>query len=158
MSEFTRAMEVAEVEFAPGATSAELRLTTEDDIRNEGDGEIRASIIGSDEYPYAIGSPSEAVVRVRDDDIPEVTFHALSPAGLTLDGTTWVGEIPEGTRIGFETRCSGGSEHSHFNSFLPLVDHAHDFNHPIHTSYNVAGFVFTPCNREHDFLVRHDQS
>ena len=58
MSEFTRAMEVAEVEFAPGATSAELRLTTEDDIRNEGDGEIRASIIGSDEYPYAIGSPA----------------------------------------------------------------------------------------------------
>ena len=34
-------------------------------------------------------------MRVRDDDIPEVTFHALSPAGLTLDGTTWVGEIPE---------------------------------------------------------------
>ena len=25
-------------------------------------------------------------------------------------------------------------------------------------SYNVAGFVFTPCDREHDFLVRQDQS
>ena len=158
MSPLTKRLQVIEVVFQPGATTRTLRLPTQSDTRNEGDGEIRATIVGSSGLSYTIGHPNNAAVRVRDDDIPEVTFHPVSPAGLTLDGDIWVGDILEGNKVRFETRCSGGYEYSHSGSFLPLVDHAHDFNHPMIPSYNVTGFVFTPCDREHDFLVRQDQS
>ena len=158
MSTLTQRLEVIEIPFQPGATTRTLRLPTESDTRNEGDGEIRVTIVGSSGLSYTIGHPSTAAVRVRDDDIPEVTFHAVSPAGLTLEGGTWVGDILEGNKVRFETRCSGGYDYSHPRSFLPLVDHAHDFNHPAIPSYNVSGFVFTPCDQEHDFLVRQDQS
>ena len=158
MSPLTKRLQVIEVVFQPGATTRTLRLPTESDTRNEGDGEIRATIVGSSGLSYTIGHPNHAAVRVRDDDIPEVTFHAVSPAGLTLAGDTWVGDILEGNKVRFETRCSGEFEYSHPRSFLPLVDHAHEFNHPMIPSYNVAGFVFTPCDREHDFLVRQDQA
>ena len=158
MSPLTKRLQVIEVVFQPGATTRTLRLPTQSDTRNEGDGEIRATIVGSSGLSYTIGHPNNAAVRVRDDDIPEVTFHPVSPAGLTLDGDTWVGDILEGNKVRFETRCSGGYEYSHSGSFLPLVDHAHDFNHPMIPSYNVTGFVFTPCDREHDFLGQQDQS
>ena len=152
MTRLTQRLQEFDMTFPPGVTTRTLRLTTEQDNRNEGDGEIRVTIVGSAGYPRS------AAVRVRDDDIPEVTLHAVSPAGLTLDGGTWVGDILEGNKVRFETRCSGGYEYSHDRSFLPLVDHAHDFNHPVHASYDVAGFAFTPCNREHEFPVRADQS
>ena len=152
MGRLTERLEEFDVVFAPGVTTRTLRLPTQQDNRNEGDGEIRVTIVGS------AGHPRTAAVRVRDDDIPEVTFHAVSPAGLTLVGNTWVGDILEGNKVRFETRCSGGYEYSHDRSFLPLVDHAHDFNHPEIPSYNVSGFAFTPCNREHEFGVRADQS
>ena len=158
MSTLTQRLEVIEIPFQPGVTTRTLRLPTESDTRNEGDGEIRVTIVGASGLSYTIGHPSTAAVRVRDDDIPEVTFHAVSPAGLTLEGGTWVGDILEGNKVRFETRCSGGYDYSHPRSFLPLVDHAHDFNHPAIPSYNVSGFVFTPCDQEHDFLVRQDQS
>ena len=158
MSRLTMQLEEVEVVFQPGVTTRTLRLPTQQDTRNEGDGEIRVTIVGSSGLSYTIGRPNSAAVRVRDDDIPEVTFHAVSPAGLTLEGDTWVGDILEGNKVRFETRCSGGYEYSHSRSFLPLVDHAHDFNHPVHTSYNVAAFAFTPCNREHEFPIRQDQS
>ena len=158
MSTLTQRLEVIEIPFQPGVTTRTLRLPTESDTRNEGDGEIRVTIVGSSGLSYTIGHPSTAAVRVRDDDIPEVTFHAVSPAGLTLEGDTWVGDILEGNKVRFETRCSGGYAYSHPRSFLPLVDHAHDFNHPVHTSYNVAAFAFTPCNQEHEFPIRQDQS
>ena len=158
MSRLTMQLEEVEVAFQPGATTRTLRLPTQQDTRNEGDGEIRVTIVGSSGLSYTIGHPNTAAVRVRDDDIPEVTFHALSPAGLTLDGDTWVGDILEGNKVRFETRCSGGYQYSHPRSFLPLVDHAHDFNHPMIPSYNVAAFAFTPCNREHEFPIRQDQS
>ena len=158
MSSFTSQLEQVEVVFQPGATTRTLRLPTQQDTRNEGDGEIRVTIVGSSGLSYTIGRPNSAAVRVRDDDIPEVTFHAVSPAGLTLQGDTWVGDILEGNKVRFETRCSGGYEYSHSRSFLPLVDHAHDFNHPMIPSYNVAAFAFTPCNREHEFPIRQDQS
>ncbi len=156
MGTLTERLEDIEVPFQPGVTTRTLRLPTVSDRRNEGDGEIRVTIVRS--RGYTIGYPGTAAVRVRDDDIPEVTFHAVSPAGLTLEEDTWVGDILEGNRVRFATRCSGGYDYSHHRSFLPLVDHAHDFNHPAIPSYNVSGFVFTPCDREHDFLVREDQS
>ena len=152
MGRLTEQLDEFDVVFQPGATTRTLRLPTQQDNRNEGDGEIRVTIVGS------AGHPRTAAVRVRDDDIPEVTFHALSPAGLTLAGDTWVGDILEGNKVRFETRCSGGYEYSHDRSFLPLVDHAHDFDHPEIPSYNVSGFAFAPCNREHEFGVRADQS
>jgi len=156
MGTLTERLEDIEVPFQPGVTTRTLRLPTESDRRNEGDGEIRVTIVRS--RGYTIGYPGTAAVRVRDDDIPEVTFHAVSPAGLTLEEDTWVGDILEGNKVRFATRCSGAYDYSHHRSFLPLVDHAHDFNHPAIPSYNVSGFVFTPCDREHDFLVGEDRS
>ena len=110
-------MKFTEVQFERGASNAELRLTTEQDNRNEGDGYLSATILLSGEHDYTIGSPGEAVVRVRDDDISEVTLQVLSPAAATLDGSTWLAEMPEGTKILFETRCGSGaypySHHRH---------------------------------------------
>ena len=113
MSAATREVKFTEVQFERGASNAELRLTTEQDNRNEGDGYLSATILLSGEHDYTIGSPGEAVVRVRDDDIPEVTLQVLSPAAATLDGSTWLAEMPEGTKILFETRCSGAYTYSH---------------------------------------------
>ena len=98
MSAATREVKFTEVQFERGASNAELRLTTEQDNRNEGDGYLSATILLSGEHDYTIGSPGEAVVRVRDDDIPEVTLQVLSPAAATLDGSTWLAEMPEGTK------------------------------------------------------------
>ena len=158
MAASTRRLDVIEVVFGPGATTRTLRLPTQQDSRNEGDGEIRATIVRSSPHTYTVAHPNRVVVRVRDDDIPEVTLHAVWPADLTLEGDTWVGDISEGTKVRFETRCSGDHAYSHPTSFLPLLDHAHDFNHPIHTSYNVAGYALTPCNREHEFPIAAGQT
>ncbi len=155
MSAATREMEFTEVQFARGAASAELRLTTEQDNRNEGDGDIRATIVRSTEHFYLIGSPSEAAVRVQDDDIPEVTLRVLSPEGLTLEGGTWVGEMPEGTKIAFEILCTGSYTYSH--PFLPVLDHDHEFNHPFN-DYNFAGYWSAPCNRQSEFPLSAGQS
>jgi hypothetical protein len=152
MGRLTARLDEFDVVFPPGTMTRTLRLSTQQDNRNEGDGEVRVTLVGSS------GHPRTAAVRVRDDDVPEVTLHAVFPAGLALQGGTWVGDILEGNKVRFETRCSGGYQYSHPRSILPLVDHAHEFRHPVHSSYDVSGFAFAPCNREHEFGVRADQS
>ena len=77
-----------------------------------------ASGAARDRFATALGSPGEAVVRVRDDDIPEVTLQVLSAVVATLDGSTWLAETPEGTKILFETRCSGAYPYSHHRHVL----------------------------------------
>lgn len=88
MGRLTAQLDEFDVVFPPGATTRTLRLPTQQDNRNEGDGEVRVTILRS------AGHPRSAAVRVRDDDVPEVALHA----------------------------------------------------------------AFTPCNREHEFPVRQDQS
>ena len=61
-----------EVAIAPGASTATLRLTTEDEELNDGNSSIKVALLLSDVYgihPY----PSIDHVWVRDNDIPTVT-------------------------------------------------------------------------------------
>ena len=74
---------------------------------------------------------------------------------VRLEGGTWVGEMPEGTKIAFETLCTGSYTYSH--PFLPVLDHDHEFNHPFH-DYNFAGYWSAPCNRVREFPVSAGQS
>ena len=146
MTAATAAMSFAELQFAAGATAATLRLTTAPDNRNEGDGSIQASLVSNPGSSHAIGNPNYAEVRVKDDDIPEFTFHVVFPEGLTAGGSTWTGNMAEGNRIRFEMRCPAGMGYA--LPFPAVVSHDHAFNHPNNPSYNHSSRVLVPCNQE----------
>ncbi len=95
------------VTFEAGSTEATLDLATEADSANEGDGNISVAILGSSEA-YEIGGSSTATVRVKDDDIPEVTLRWITPA-MTLQNNVWVGSMVEGLEILFALDCTGGT-------------------------------------------------
>ena len=64
--------------------------------------------------PFSIGT-GHAQVLVKDDDIPTVSLiQPVGPTGLTLssDGTTWEGEIVEGTQFTYNSTCTGVTEFS----------------------------------------------
>ena len=113
MSAATREVKFTEVQFDRGASNAELRLTTEQDNRNEGDGYLSATILLSGEHDLPSARPARPWYGCVTTTIPEVTLQVLSPAAATLDGSTWLAEMPEGTKILFETRCSGAYPYSH---------------------------------------------
>ena len=115
----------ATVNFAPDATSAELRLATEADNKVEGDGLVTVSVAGSGDY--AIGTRA-AEVLVRDDDVPEVTLDFIYPATTTVVDGRRVGARVEGFRqTEWVLRCSGGYD----TSALQLAVHTdHEMNHP----------------------------
>ena len=102
------------LEFAAGETEKTLSLTTEADSINEGDGWLAVSILQRPGVPYNIGT-GRAQVHVKDDDIPTVSLiRPVGPTGLTLssDGTTWEGEIVEGTQFTYNSTCTGVTEFS----------------------------------------------
>ena len=115
----------ATVNFAPDATSAELRLATEADNKVEGDGLVTVSVAGSGDY--AIGTRA-AEVLVRDDDVPVVTLDFIYPATTTVADGRRVGARVEGLRkTEWVLRCSGGYD----TSALQLAVHTdHEMNHP----------------------------
>ena len=115
----------ATVNFAPDATSAELRLATEADNKVEGDGLVTVSVAGSGDY--AIGTRA-AEVLVRDDDVPVVTLDFIYPATTTVVDGRRVGARVEGLRkTEWVLRCSGGYD----TSALQLAVHTdHEMNHP----------------------------
>ena len=100
--------------FAAGETEKTLSLTTEADSVNEGDGWLAVSILQRAGVPYGIGT-GRARVHVKDDDLPTVSLNRpVGPTGLALssDGTTWEGEIGEGTRFTYSSTCTGVTEFS----------------------------------------------
>ena len=102
------------LEFAAGDTEKTLSLTTEADSINEGDGWLAVSILQRTGVPYSIGT-GRAQVHVKDHDIPTVSLtQPVGPTGLTLssDGTTWEGEIVEGTQFTYSSTCTGVTEFS----------------------------------------------
>ena len=102
------------LEFAAGETEKTLPLTTEADSINEGDGWLRVTIVQRVANPFSIGT-GHAQVLVKDDDIPTVSLiQPVGPTGLTLssDGTTWEGEIVEGTQFTYNSTCTGVTEFS----------------------------------------------
>ena len=102
------------LEFAAGETEKTLPLTTEADSINEGDGWLGVRIVQRVANPFSIGT-GYAQVLVKDDDIPTVSLiQPVGPTGLTLssDGTTWEGEIVEGTQFTYNSTCTGVTEFS----------------------------------------------
>ena len=65
-------VEVVDVVFEPGARTATLTRTTEDEALNDGNSTIRAAILLSSDHGI-LPFPGFKVVWVRDDDIPTVT-------------------------------------------------------------------------------------
>ena len=116
------------VTFSPGMTEAILLLSTEADQVNEGDGELRVSIMGSPAYEK--DGNGSAKVLVEDDDIPEVTLRWITPA-MTLEDNVWVGTMLEGGAIDWTVDCSG-------NTLAPVAarsgrvpfKYQSDMNHP----------------------------
>ena len=127
----------ATVNFAPDATSAELRLATEADNKVEGDGLVTVSVAGSGDY--AIGTRA-AEVLVRDDDVPVVTLDFIYPATTTVVDGRRVGARVEGFRqTEWVLRCSGGYD----TSALQLVMHTdHEMNHPASAAVWLSRNVF----------------
>ena len=102
------------LEFAAGETEKTLSLTTEADSVNEGDGWLGVTIAQRVANPFGIGT-GYAQVLVKDDDIPTVSLtRPVGPTGLTLsaDGTTWEGEIVEGTEFTYSSACTGVTQFS----------------------------------------------
>ena len=127
----------ATVNFAPDATSAELRLATEADNKVEGDGLVTVSVAGSGDY--AIGTRA-AEVLVRDDDVPVVTLDFIYPATTTVVDGRRVGARVEGFRqTEWVLRCSGGYD----TSALQLAVHTdHEMNHPASAAVWLSRNVF----------------
>ena len=68
----------ASVTFEAGASTATLRLATDDDAADEADTLVTLTLeTGAD---YSLGAPSAATVTVRDDDLPSVTVAADAAA------------------------------------------------------------------------------
>ena len=102
------------LEFAAGETEKTLSLTTEADNINEGDGWLGVRIVQRLANPFSIGT-GYAQVLVKDDDLPTVSLtRPASLTGLTLsaDGTTWEGQVVEGTDFTYSSVCTGVTEFS----------------------------------------------
>ena len=78
---------VETADFAAGVSSIEVRLTTEDDALNEGDGELYAEIKPS--LIYRIEGDARQAIIVKDDDIPVLTVGE-SEKRTIVEGTPMV--------------------------------------------------------------------
>ena len=126
-----------------GAAVTTLTVSTEADLVNEGDGELRAVIKSA--RTYEIGGSGSATVLVEDDDIPEVSLNWLSPA-MTLEDNVWVGEIVEGTEIDYELECSGNTLAPSVSWEVRVVaEHQEILNHPRNPRYDRYERIRHPC-------------
>ena len=132
------------VTFAAGVSEVTLRLTSEADLVNEGDGEISVTIPGSPEYQ--VGGTGNATVLVEDDDIPEVTLRWSSPA-MTLQNNVWVGSMVEGQDTEFVVECSGNTLAPGRSRGRIPVRRQELLNHPKSTDYNVDWTSRYACDR-----------
>ena len=77
----------ASVSFAVDAATATLRLGTDDDATDEPDTVVTLTLADGDGHD--LGTPSEAMVTVQDNDLPEVSIADAAPVpeGGTLEFT-----------------------------------------------------------------------
>ena len=101
------------LEFAAGETEKPLSFTTEADNVNEGHGWLGVTIVSRFGNPFGIGA-GYAQVHVHDDDIPTVSISQVTlPTGAaTLEGDTWVGDMPEGQDLSWVLSCTGNYEYA----------------------------------------------
>ena len=124
------------LEFAAGETEKTLSFTTEADNVNEGDGWLGVRIVPRLANPFSIGA-GYGQVLVKDDDIPTVSLtQPVGPTGLTLsaDGTTWEGQMVEGSYFTYGSVCTGVAEfpENRRTRMLPLSTLVMYSNHPIY--------------------------
>ena len=124
------------LEFAAGETEKTLSFTTEADNVNEGDGWLGVTIVSRLGNPFGIGA-GYAQVHVHDDDVPTVSLtQPVGPTGLTLsaDGTTWEGQMVEGSYFTYGSVCTGVAEFPENRRpiMVPLSMLVMHSNHPIY--------------------------
>ena len=101
------------LEFAAGETEKTLSFTTEADNVSEGDGWLGVTIVSRLANPFSIGA-GYGQVLVKDDDIPTVSISqvTLSTGAATLEGDTWVGDLPETQDVSWVLSCTGNYEYA----------------------------------------------
>ena len=135
------------LEFAAGETEKTLSFTTEADNVNEGDGWLGVRIVPRLANPFGIGA-GYAQVHVHDDDIPTVSFSQVTlPTGAaTLEGDTWVGDLPEAQPLSWVLHCTGNYEYATLRGSSRVhltvqVEHLQLANHPAHYSASRQQFL-----------------
>ena len=136
------------LEFAAGETEKTLSFTTEADNVNEGDGWLGVTIVSRFGNPFVIGA-GYAQVHVHDDDIPTVSISQVTlPTGAaTLEGDTWVGDMPEGQALSWVLSCTGNYEYAtrrsapSTNVMAVQMEHVQFANHPAHYTASRQAFL-----------------
>ena len=136
------------LEFAAGESEKTLSFTTEADNVNEGDGWLGVRIVPRLANPFSIGA-GYAQVHVHDDDIPTVSISQVTlPTGaVTLEGDTWVGDMPEAQALSWVLSCTGNYEYAtrrfapSTNVMAVQMEHLQLANHPAHYTASRQAFL-----------------
>ena len=136
--------------FAAGSSTAEFTLSTQADIRIEGNGELILRIARAQNV--SVTGARSARVLVEDDDVPEITLELrangerVRPQGDVLRAAVDEGSPPD---IQYRFVCpTAGYEYGVFDwgTSFPWVAGEYDGRHPIWKSYgNIFRYV---CNRD----------
>ena len=136
--------------FAAGSSTAEFALSTQADIRIEGNGELILRIARADNV--SVTGARSARVLVEDDDVPEITLELrangerVRPQGDVLRAAVDEGSPPD---VQYRFVCpTAGYDYGGFDwgTSFPWVAGEYDGRHPIWKSYgNIFRYV---CNRD----------
>ena len=136
--------------FAAGSSTAEFALSTQADIRIEGNGELILRIARAENV--SVTGARSARVLVEDDDVPEITLELrangerVRPQGDVLRAAVDEGSPPD---VQYRFVCpTAGYEYGVFDwgTSFPWVAGEYDGRHPIWKSYgNIFRYV---CNRD----------
>ena len=136
--------------FAAGSSTAEFALSTQADIRIEGNGELILRIARAQNV--SVTGARSARVLVEDDDVPEITLELrangerVRPQGGVLRAEVDEGSPPD---VQYRFVCpTAGYEYGGFDwgTSFPWVAGEYDGRHPIWKSYgNIHRYV---CNRD----------
>ena len=136
--------------FAAGSSTAEFALSTEADIRIEGNGELILRIARAENV--SVTGALSARFLVEDDDVPEITLELRANGELVRpQGDVLRAEVDEGSQPDAQFRfvCpTAGYEYGVFDwgTAFPWVAGEYDGRHPIWKSYgNISRNV---CNRD----------
>ena len=87
---FKMATATTQVNFPAGGvamSTAKIVIQTEDDKNVETDGSLRANIVRIEESPLQLGTPTESIVTILDNDVPAVIRFELAGYDIS-EGTT----------------------------------------------------------------------
>ena len=136
------------LEFAAGESEKTLTFTTAADEVNEGDGWLGVTIVQRAGNTFSVGT-GYAQVHVHDDDIPTVSISQVTlPTGAaTLEGDTWVGDMPEAQEFSWVLSCTGNYEYAphpanpSVNRLVVQMEHLQLANHPAHYKASRQAFL-----------------